>query len=295
MQDQKQRDRQYAEDRTREAADDTAQLEGQVEVLQGVLTATLGVDDHLDLEALKQAPPFPPFDPLVVGAPPSPPREEHFAVPGPSALGRVFAASKHAARAEQLQGEYQMAMDAHRHALQGHAQRIEDAWRRHEADQARQAEEHRRHVEEVTALQRDLAGRRPEAVVRYLDLVLEAAEYPDGFPHSWRLAYASASGHLAIEYELPGVDVVPANKAYKYVKSSDTITAFARSAAQVRSLYTDVLRQTALRVVHEVLEADRPGAVRTVVLNGYAHGNDPATGRAIHPCLVALATLMALI
>ncbi len=290
VQDQKLRDRLYAEDRTREAADDTAQLERQVEVLQGVLAATLGVDDYLDLEALKQASPSPVFDPLVVGAPPSPPQEEDFAVEAPSALGRVFAASKHAARAGQRQAEYQEALDDHTVAAQRHAERLEEARRRHEADVARQAEEHRRHVEEVTALQRDLAARRPDAVVRYLDLVLEAAEYPDGFPHSWRLAYASASGHLAIEYELPSVDVVPANKACKYVKSSDTITPSARPAAQVRGLYTAVLRQTALRVVHEVLEADRGGAVRTVVLNGYVHGNDPATGREVHPCLVALAT-----
>ena len=290
VQDQKLRDRMYAEDRTREAAEDTAQVEHQVEVLQSVLAATLDVDDFLDLEALKQPPPYPVFDPLTVGAPPSPPRESDFAVEGPSALGRVFAASKHAARAEQRQAEYQQALNGYRAAAQQHAQRLEEARRRHEADVARQAEEHRQHVEEISALQRGLAARQPEAVVRYLDLVLEAAEYPDGFPHSWRLAYAAASGHLAIEYELPHIDVVPKDKAYKYVKSSDTITPTARPATQIRSIYAEVLRQTALRVVHEVLEADRGGAVRTVVLNGYVNGTDPATGREVRPCLVALAT-----
>jgi len=290
VQDQKLRDRLYAEDRTREAAEDTAQVERQVEVLQSVLAATLRIDDHLDLEALKQPPPYPVFDPLAVGAPPSPPYEGDFAVEGPSALGRVFAASKHAARAQQRQVEYQKALDDYRVAAQRYSQRLEEARLRHEADVARQAEEHRQHVEEVSALQRGLAARQPEAVVRYLDLVLEAAEYPDGFPHSWRLAYAAASGHLAIEYEFPRVDVVPNDKAYKYVKSSDTITASARPPAQVRSIYAEVLRQTALRVVHEVLEADRGGAVRTVVLNGYVNDTDPATGREVRPCLLALAT-----
>ena len=290
VQDQKLRDRMYAEDRTQEAADDTAQVEHQVEVLQSVLAATLDVDDYLDLEALKQPPPYPVFDPLTVGAPPSPPRESDFAVEGPSALGRVFAASKHAARAEQRQAEYKQALDGYRVAAQQHAQRLEEARLQHDADVARQAEQHRQHVEEISALQRGLAARQPEAVVRYLDLVLEAAEYPDGFPHSWRLAYAAASGHLAIEYELPQMDVVPKDKAYKYVKSSDTITPSARPATQIRSIYAEVLRQTALRVVHEVLEADRGGAVRTVVFNGYVNGTDPATGREVRPCLVALAT-----
>lgn len=83
---------------------------------------------------------------------------------------------------------------------------------------------------------------------------------------------------------------MPTDKAYKYVKSTDTITPSARPASQIRSMYAEVLRQTALRVLHEVLEADRGGMVRTVVFNGFVNGTDPATGRAVRPCLVALAT-----
>jgi restriction system protein len=290
VQDQKQRDRLYAEDRVQEAADETAEVEHQVEILQSVLAATLGVDDYLDLEALKRPPPYPVFDPLSVGAPPAPPRESDFAIEAPSAMGRVFAASKHAARAEQRQAEYQQALYGYRNAAQQHAQKLEKARLKHDADVAHQAEHHRQNVEEISALQRGLAARRPEAVVRYLDLVLEAAQYPDGFPHSWRLAYAAASGHLAIEYEFPQMDVVPKDKAYKYIKSSDAITPTVRPAAQTRTIYAGVLRQTALRVVHEVVEADRGGAIRTVVLNGYVNGTDPATGRDIRPCLIALAT-----
>ena len=124
VQDQKVRARMYIEDRMQEAADDTAEVEHQVQVLQNVLAATLGVDDYLDLEALKQPPPYPVFDPLSVGAPPSPPRESDFAVEGPSAMGRVFAASKHAARAEQRQAEYQQALYGYRNAAQQHAQQV---------------------------------------------------------------------------------------------------------------------------------------------------------------------------
>lgn len=290
VQDQKVRERLYAEERTREAAEDTAQIERQVQVLQGVLTATLGVDDYLDLETLKRPPTYAVFDPHAVGAPPSPPQESDFAVEAPSVLGRVFAGSKHAARAEQRHAEYQKALQDYGVAAQRHSQQIDQARRRHDADVARQVEEHRQHVEQVSALQRGLAARQPEAVVRYLDLVLEAAEYPDGFPHAWRLAYTAATGHLAIEYEFPPVDVVPTEKAYRYVKAADTITPTVRPLTQVRSLYAEVIRQTALRVVHEVLEADRGGAIRTVVFNGYVDSIDPATGRPVHPCLVALAT-----
>src|SRR6478752_3482481 len=209
VQDQKIRGRMYVEDRTREAADDTAQVEHQVDVLQSVLALTLHVDDFLDLEALKQPPPYPVFDPTTVGAPPSPPRESDFAVEGPSVMGRVFAASKHAARAEQRQAEYKQALASYTAAAQQHSQRLEKARLKHGADVARLAEQHRQKVEEISALQRGLAARQPDAVVRYLDLVLEA---------------------------------------------------------------------------------DRGGAVRTIVFNGYANGTNPATGREVRPCLVALAT-----
>ena len=255
-----------------------------------MLAATLDIDDFLDLEALKRPPHYPVFDPSTVGASPSPPREADFAVEGPSTVGRVFAASKHAARADQRQAEFKQALDDYRVAAQQHAQRFEEARRRTKRDAGRLAEEHRRHVEEVSALQRGLAARQPEHVVRYLDLVLEAADYPDGFPHSWILGYAAASGHLTIEYELPTVDVVPKDKAYKYVKSADTITPSARPVAQIRSRYAEMPRQTALRVLHEVLEADRGRAIRTVVFNGCVNGTDPATGRDVRPCLIALAT-----
>lgn len=154
VQDQKLRDWLYAEDRTREAAEDTAVLERQVEVLQSVLAATLHIDNHLDLEALKQPPPYPVFDPLAVGAPPSPPRQGDFAVEGPSALGRVFAGSKHTARAQKREAEYHEALNDYRLAAQRHAQRLEKARLRHDADVARQAQEHGQHVAEGSTSRR---------------------------------------------------------------------------------------------------------------------------------------------
>ena len=172
---------------------------------------------------------------------------------GPSALGRVFAASKRAARAEQRQAEYEQALASYTAAAQQHSQRLEKARLKHGADVARLAEQHRQKVEEISALQRGLAalsaGRRrslpgPRAGGRRL-----SRRFP---PTRGTSRYAAASGHLAIEYEMPQMDVVPNDKAYRYVKSSDTISPTARPATQVRSIYAETLRQTALRVVHEV-------------------------------------------
>lgn len=287
LRDDKERQRRYVEDRTQEAADDTAQLEREVHALQTVLAATLDVDDFLDLEKLKNAPPVAAFNPGTLGSGPTPPRREDFDPGASSKFGRMVGAARRSEHAQQGQREYEQAVQAHRTESERHADRLAALQRQQDAEAARVVAQHR---QDVGALQRGLAAGEPDAVVGYLDLVLEAAAYPDGFPHQWRLEYRPGAGQLVITYELPPLDVVPSTKAHKYVKSSDTTSATARPATQLRALYADVVRQTALRVVHEVLEADRGGKVRTVVFNGHVSGDDPATGRSVRPCLVAYAT-----
>lgn len=289
--DQKERARLYAVARAEEVAGDNADLEAEVAALEGVLASTLDVDDFLDLETLKQPLVLPQFDPSVAGAVRPAPRLEEFLPDAPSGLGRAFGgAARHQERVQQAQAAFERAAAAHQVQLQAHGREFEAVRRRHDAEVARLTDEQREQIEQVTALQRGLAAGLPEAVVGYLDLVLEAAAYPDGFPHAWRLAYTPETRQLVVEYELPAREVVPVAKAYRYVKSSDTVTAVARSQAQIRALYSSVVAQTALRVVHEVLESDRAGRVASVVLNAHVTATDPGTGRPVRPCLVALGT-----
>ncbi|GAY11430.1 putative tellurium resistance protein [Pseudonocardia sp. N23] len=277
--------------RAEEVAGDNADLEAEVAALEGVLASTLDVDDFLDLETLKQPLVLPQFDPSVAGAVRPAPRLEEFLPDAPSGLGRAFGgAARHQERVQQAQAAFGRAAAAHQVQLQAHGREFEAVRRRHDAEVARLTDEQREQIEQVTALQRGLAAGLPEAVVGYLDLVLEAAAYPDGFPHAWRLAYTPETRQLVVEYELPAREVVPVAKGYRYVKSSDTVTAVARSQAQIRALYSSVVAQTALRVVHEVLESDRAGRVASVVLNAHVTATDPGTGRPVRPCLVALGT-----
>lgn len=186
--------------------------------------------------------------------------------------------------------KHQAAAERHHRATQLHAERVQSAHREHLARVAAMRVDHQNRVQEINTLQRGLAEKRPEAVIRYLDLVLESAVYPDGFPHSWTLRYTSSSGLLHIDYQLPTVDVVPKVKAFKYAKSAGTVNTTARPATQIRAVYASVVQQTALRVVHEILESDRQALVKTVVFNGRVHSTDPATGRNVRRCLIAVAT-----
>jgi restriction system protein len=104
------------------------------------------------------------------------------------------------------------------------------------------------------------------------------------------LAYGAENKLLAIDYVLPDWSIVPEMKGFRYVKARDEIDKVAETAAKRRALYTSVVAQSALRVLHEVFEADRLGHVETVALNCMVDTIDRATGRRHVPCILSVRT-----
>jgi restriction system protein len=189
------------------------------------------------------------------------------------------------------------AQAAHGKALDGH--------REHEAEReeklakvrvdfdrrvAKRRAEHEAEVARVEEFAAAVAAREPDALVDYFGLVLNASHLPEDFPRWHRLAYVPESSQLVVEFQLPGLDVVPTEKAFRYVKARDEITSTARPAKDRKERYAAVLAQLSLRTVHELFEADRAGAVETVVFNGIVDSVDPRTGQNIRPCLITLRT-----
>src|SRR5664280_2506103 len=119
---------------------------------------------------------------------------------------------------------------------------------------------------------------------------LQESTYPEDFERSFRLAWVPDSRQLVVEYELPGVGVIPNVKAYRYVKARDEVTSTPRPQSQVKAQYASVVAQVSLRTIHELFEADTWGNVETVVLNGMVSGLDPRTGKTVRPCLVTVRT-----
>jgi restriction system protein len=91
-----------------------------------------------------------------------------------------------------------------------------------------------------------------------------------------------------LEYELPTVDVIPADAEYRYVRSRDEIVGKPRKPAEVRDAYQEVIASIALRTLHEVFEADQGGHVETCCFNGFIHAVDPATGHDVQPHLISV-------
>ncbi|MDR6494832.1 restriction system protein [Paraburkholderia terricola] len=113
----------------------------------------------------------------------------------------------------------------------------------------------------------------------------------DGFKGNGKLVYVAESKQLVVEFDLPEFDeAIPGVKAYKYVRATDSISETARPEAQRRALYTLVVAQMVIRVVHEMFSVDYYGHLESIVVNGFVDTIDRGSGQRIRPCLVTVRT-----
>jgi restriction system protein len=146
-----------------------------------------------------------------------------------------------------------------------------------------------RHNAEVDRLKQRFDAGDPDAVVECFRQVLRRSAYPDGFPHSYRVAYQTQARQLVVEYQLPGREVVPTQARFHYNKSLDLVEAKPRAPKDIAKLYESVVSQIALRTLREVFAVEAGGVVDTVVFNGHVSTKDPATGQPRYPCIVSVA------
>lgn len=288
--DEREQKRLYIESRLAAVNAMNEDLTQTLSTLDGVLHAALSVDCFLDLNSLKQPTQVQPFDQAPFGQAQQPPDRDSFMPARPSGVGRLFGGAKYDKQVQQGQETFDSAVQEHQRIEGQRQHRIAAARATYDAWAAAQLADIRWKNGEVDELQNKLAAGAPDALATYLNLVLEAAAYPEGFAHEWRIAFVPDSAQLVIEFELPTPEVVPTVKAYKYVKITDSVTSTARPLSHVRAQYAALVAQTALRVVHEMLQADRGTNIGSVVFNGMVRTIDPATGKAIHPCLLTLRT-----
>jgi len=287
---EKERKRLYVESRMAEVEAQNAALEEDVTRLEGILAATLEIDDYLDFEDLKEEPEIPVFQPgaLAVEAP----LPEAETVPPLSWSQKLVpgAKTKHEERVAAAARAWDDAKAEH---AENEARRLEElakAEAAHAATAARMSAEASERNSEIDTFRADFEAAKPDAMVEYFSLVLDASRYPEAFPRAHRLAYVPESKQLVVEYELPTLSVVPDVKTYRYVKARDAVDHSDRPLGQRRSLYAGAVAQIALRTLHELFEADRGNLIETIVFNGYVHTIAPATGQAVTPHLVSVRT-----
>lgn len=133
-----------------------------------------------------------------------------------------------------------------------------------------------------------LQARDRYAVSEYVQLVLDRSPYPADFPAQRSAGYVPESSLVAIEWYLPPVEAIPAQKAFRHIKSRKVVEPVTRPLPEIRQIYQSVIAQIALRTLREIFDSAPDDAISTVVFNGRVHAIDPLTGQQIEPHLITL-------
>lgn len=290
-----------------------ADLRERYEDVDRILTATLEIDDFVDLETLRvrvEHPPFPREDLRAPLSPPAPLPEPPHPVRGTPVVAAGLFGKKRKLAEAQAAVEHQYAQDyyAWKAAADDLPRRREEQARQFaEAEQTRKVQ-----LAQFTKLyEEDCAAREAEAldqnsqldeliaglgygtvdaVQEYVAIVLANSVYPEWFDVSHESSFEPATAELTLRVRIPAPDEIPAVKAYRYVKASDEIAESTLAQRDQKERYAGLVNNVALRSLHEVFEADRRGLIRSISLDVGTDAINPATGR---PGYVAFAAVAA--
>lgn len=289
--DAQERKRLYTEARAARVATANTNLRARLEELENLLAWTLAIDDHVDLERLKERFTPEPFDPGKLAVPLPPPDWRKFAPPNPTGIGKVLGGeARYQQELAAAQKAFEQAKAKHEAAEAQRQRRLAEAQRAHQRRRERAEAEVAAHNAELDRFAAAVAQGQPDAVVEYFGLVLGNSVYPADFPQQYRLAYLPQSRQIVVEYHLPTIDVIPQVREYRYLRDRDETITTPRPEEEINRRYADVLSQVTLRTVHELFEADRGGLIATIAFNGIVETLDPRTGHQVRPCLITLRT-----
>lgn len=290
----KQQERQAHERRLQElqrsAEQKTAAVVARVAELDAVLTSALD-QPPFTAERLLVTPRIPAFAPGALATPGRAPDWASYAPLGPGRVGRLFGGSaRHerevaAARTRWKAdtAQFERAEEQRRRALMAaetaHAERVAQA-------QARAAE----HNARIAARRAAMTEGDPEAVEWFVDELLDPSRLPTGFSSKRWVRYRPENRDLLVELDLPGQDIVPAVREYRFVKAREEIKPVPCPDSDVKRRYALLVARTTLRVLHEIFAATPPDVVTAVSLNGVVDSVDRATGQDIRPNLVSVET-----
>jgi restriction system protein len=273
------------------AADRTAEVARTVAEITGILLAALGREwGPLDFEQLKRPAILTPLDLGVDREPLAAPRRADHVPAAPGLISRAFGGmSRYEQRRRHAEQAFERAMATFHHKETARLRRIDDATARHTAAGERAEQQAAAQHAEVDEFRREVFDGNRHAVSKYYDMILDAVTLPAGFPTARRAAYVPESTLLTIEWMLPTVSIVPTEREFQYVRTRNVIESRKpRTAADIRTIYQDVVAQLSLQALLVAFHADPANLVDTVVFNGMVDEIDPATGQPVRPCLITL-------
>lgn len=289
--DEKERKRLYIESRQAFVQSKNEELDQSIDSLESILVDGLDGNPAIDFSSLKKVPEHPPLSLGELAVPLAPPVWAAFEPPKLGGLKGLlpWVRSGHQRQMLEAKAAFDRAQRVHQDNERRREERVQQLRKRHADEKAALEREASEHNSAVEAFEKAFHGGDPEAVASYFVTVLGCSPYPNGFPQTAVAQYQTESRQLVVAYDLPTYDsIVPTQKAFKYVKASDSITETLRAESQRRAIYASVVAQTVLRSMHEIFGSDTAGFVDTIVFNGYVSTIDRGTGKPMRPCLVTV-------
>ena len=138
------------------------------------------------------------------------------------------------------------------------------------------ARAHAKRVEDLKAL---VAKNDRDAVVDFIDAILEHSVYPEAFSGSFDVEYDAESREATINLYVPDPGSMPTVKAYKKLASTGEVREVLCTQTEQRNRYNTAVAAAALRVFHELFSAEPAGLIETASVTVCTETVDPATGQ----------------
>jgi restriction system protein len=267
-------------------------LEESVEQLGTILNRSLDADHRLNYEKLKSHPALPLFHAGRLGDEEAAPSAEKYRPDPPGFFARLVpgSASRYQLALRSARARFDADVAGHATREASRKSKLQAAEEHHREEIEKLEEKTKQKDDAIDALKSGYESSAKSAVTQYCEAVLSSQAYPEGWPESFKLAYAPESKQVVIEYDFPGFEIVPEVGAYKYLKAKKEIVTVPRADGPRRHLYSQTIAQATLCVIHTLFNAEYAGHVETIVFNGHVHAIDESTGHAVHPCLITLRT-----
>jgi restriction system protein len=315
--------RQQAENLKLQAEEDTRAAQDNLETFRTILRGSLGVNLAPDWEQLLDrrcvrpfqfSHPKPDRDQIRLQILGPKPTERQVASPAPEEpgflesllpfLGRrrlereaeateLFESQKKRARAEFLSRlrEYESrekeVVEAYNSAVRTYNAKLKHEREKYIQERDNFLAQQEAHNSAVLAFRSRYEVGSPEAVERYMLMVLERSSYPEPVAGEPDARFDEASNTLIVSFCLPGPADVPNIVEHKYVASRKAVKLVEMKQKEFEAFYDDVIHQIALRTMHELFVADYVGRAEAVVFNGWASGVDSKTGKPFTSCVLS--------
>jgi restriction system protein len=280
----------YIHIRQAEVAGLNDQLVSRVRELETLLVDSLRRSARIPFASLRRTPAAERFEPGPLAIPAQPPSWERFAPPEPTAVQRMFKRQQLDNAIHDARLSFEHAQAQHQAGEQDRLRRLHDAERSHAAETARRRQEADQINAKVDEFEQAFKAKKPESVNDYFDLVLESRKLPPGLPSDVEVAYQPENRRLLVVMELPGVDVIPDETEYRYVRAKDEIAPKARPAREVKQRYSDLVAQLVLCTMRDIFSVAQKDMIAEVAISAHVSTRNRATGKPERPCLVSLLT-----